>query len=72
MLRPTLREYHRSKEGTGMNRRPAHRKIRETLARVKRFFKREPESPGDPYAYVGAPRKPRLPQRSAAAQEPLD
>jgi hypothetical protein len=42
------------------------------LTRIKRFFKREPESPDDPYALVGAPKKPRLPRRSAAAAEPLD
>jgi hypothetical protein len=34
---------------------------------IKRFFKKEPESPEDPHAYVGAPKKPRLPGRSAAA-----
>ncbi len=37
--------------------------------RVKRFLKREP--PEDPYAYVGAPKKPRPPLRSASvAVEP--
>jgi hypothetical protein len=47
-------------------------RIRTWLEKVKRFFKREPESPDDPYAMVGAPKKPRLPHRSAAAAEPLD
>jgi hypothetical protein len=42
------------------------------LKRVRRFFRRGPESPDDPYALVGAPTKPRLPHRSAAAAEPLD
>lgn len=30
------------------------------------------EPPEDPYAYVGAPKKPRPPLRSAAAREPLE
>ena len=34
--------------------------------------RRGPEPPEDPYSYVGAPKKPRLPQRSASAAEPLD
>jgi hypothetical protein len=46
--------------------------IRDLLRRIKRFFRREPDFPDDPYAMVGAPKKPRLPQRSAAAAEPLD
>ena len=29
-------------------------------------------SPDDPYAYVGAPKKPKLPGRSASAAAPLD
>ncbi len=36
---------------------------------IRRFFKRQqPEPPEDPYAYVGAPKKPRPPYRSAAAE----
>jgi hypothetical protein len=36
--------------------------------RVKRWFQRpRPELPEDPYAMVTAPKKPRLPGRSAAA-----
>jgi len=46
--------------------------IRDILRRIKRFFRREPGLPDDPYAMVGAPKKPRPPQRSAAAAEPLD
>ena len=46
--------------------------IRDLLRRIKRFFRREPDFPDDPYAMVGAPKKPRLPQRSAAAAEPLE
>jgi hypothetical protein len=42
------------------------------MEKVKRFFRREPESPDDFYAMVGAPKKPRLPRRSAAAAEPLE
>jgi len=45
--------------------------LRDLLKRIKRFLKREPESPDDPYALVGAPKKPRTPSHSAAAAEPL-
>jgi hypothetical protein len=44
----------------------------EFLNRIKRLLKREPEPPEDPYAYVGAPKKPRLPRRSASAAAELD
>jgi hypothetical protein len=48
-------------------------RLRQWLQRIKRFLKKsDPESPEDPYAYVGAPKKPRPPHRSAAAAEPLD
>lgn len=43
------------------------RRFREMLNRIKRFFRREPDAPEDPYAYVTAPKKPRPPYRSAAA-----
>jgi hypothetical protein len=43
------------------------RRVREWLDTVKRFFKRKPDAPEDPYAYVTAPKKPRPPYRSAAA-----
>ena len=55
---------------------PLHRRIKAMLeALVQRIKRRkgpvtdrkEPEMPGDPYAYVTAPRKPRTPNRSAAA-----
>ena len=46
--------------------------MREWLQRIKRIFRREPDVPDDPYAYVGAPKKPRTPLRSASAAEPLD
>jgi hypothetical protein len=46
--------------------------IRDLLRRIQRFFRREPNCPDDPYAMVGAPKKPRPPQRSAAAAEPLE
>lgn len=59
-----------------MQRRSVQNKIHDAWAKIKRLLKGEPEpesgSPDDPYAYVGAPKKPRLPQRSAAAAEPLD
>jgi hypothetical protein len=35
---------------------------------IKRLFRRDPSGgPNDPYAYVTAPKKPRLPHLSAAA-----
>jgi hypothetical protein len=47
------------------------RKVQNLINRIKRMLGRNPEPPDDPYAYVGAPKKPRLPQRSAsAAAEP--
>lgn len=51
-----------------MHKRP----LRDWLRRLKRIFRREPDLPDDPYAYVGAPKKPRPPLRSASAAEPLD
>ena len=51
---------------------PRHGRLRQWFEKVKRFLKREPESPDDPYAMVGAPKKPRPPRRSAAASAPLD
>ncbi len=44
-------------------------RIRDSWTTLKRWFQRaEPEAPDDPYAYVGAPKKPRTPPRSAAAK----
>ena len=48
------------------------RTVRDLLDRIRRMFRREPGHPDDPYALVGAPKKPRLPQRGARAAEPLD
>jgi alkanesulfonate monooxygenase SsuD/methylene tetrahydromethanopterin reductase-like flavin-dependent oxidoreductase (luciferase family) len=48
------------------------RPLRDFLDRLRRFFRREPEHPDDPYALVGAPKKPRPPRRGAAAAQPLD
>jgi hypothetical protein len=42
-------------------------RIRKFVEKVKRLIRREPELPQDPYSYVGAPKKPKLPGRSAAA-----
>ena len=42
-------------------------RIRAALERIKRLFRRRPDVPEDPYAYVTAPKKPRPPGRSAAA-----
>ena len=55
-----------------MERRSWRERMRRTVASVKRLLKRErPEPPDDPYAMVTAPKKPRLPHRSAAvADEP--
>ncbi|HYL36546.1 MAG TPA: hypothetical protein VEV17_11590 [Bryobacteraceae bacterium] len=40
------------------------------LERVKRMFQHErPEPPDDPYALVGAPKKPRPPTRSSSVAE---
>jgi hypothetical protein len=42
-------------------------KLAALIEKIKRFFKKEPELPEDPYAYVTAPKTPRSPYRSAAA-----
>ena len=56
-----------------MDRHSPRRRLKEMLDRLKRFLRRrEPEAPDDPYAMVGAPKKPRPPYRRAAAAEPLD
>jgi hypothetical protein len=47
--------------------RSENSRFRQWLAAVKRFFKRKPDVPEDPYAYVTAPKKPKPPSRSAAA-----
>jgi alkanesulfonate monooxygenase SsuD/methylene tetrahydromethanopterin reductase-like flavin-dependent oxidoreductase (luciferase family) len=53
--------------------RPQSRhRLRDILDRIRRLFRREPDSPDDPYALVGAPKKPRPPYRRAAAAEPLE
>jgi len=53
-------------------RRPG--RLEQLLRKLKKWIKSEPEpeSPEDPYAYVGAPKKPRPSSRSAAAAEPLE
>ena len=55
-----------------MYRRPERSRIRELLQRIQRFFKRDPELPEDPYAMVGAPKKPKPPYRRARAAAELD
>lgn len=42
-------------------------RIRALLERIRKLFGKDPELPGDPYAYVTAPKKPRPSNRSAAA-----
>jgi hypothetical protein len=61
-----------AKEGLEMNRRSARDRFQELWRGIKRFLKRDPETPEDPYAFVGAPKRPRPPYRRAAAAEPLD
>jgi hypothetical protein len=46
------------------------RTLHELLERIRRYFRREPDD--SPYAMVGAPKKPRRPQRSASAAQPLE
>ena len=55
-----------------MDRRPGRDRLSKFWSQLKRFLKREPEPPEDPFAFVGAPKKPRPPRRSAAVAEPLD
>ena len=38
-------------------------RLRGLMDALKRLLRKEPEPPEDPYAYVGAPKKPRPPQR---------
>lgn len=45
--------------------RPAH--VQELIEKLKLWMRRKPKSPDDPYAYVGARKKPRLPNLSSAA-----
>ena len=48
-------------------------RLREFVRRaIIRFLNRPEAEPEDPYAYVCAPKKPRPPQRGAAASEPLE
>jgi hypothetical protein len=46
--------------------------IRKTRQMLRRWLKMDPEPPLDPYAWVGAPKKPRPPQRSASATAVVD
>jgi hypothetical protein len=42
--------------------------IRRTRAAIRRLLRKpDPEPPRDPYAWVGAPKKPRPPHLSASA-----
>lgn len=48
------------------SRRPVHKVL---IDQIRRWIKRqEPEHPDDPYALVGAPKKPRPPLRTLAAK----
>lgn len=55
-----------------MYRKPRHSGVYKLIDRLKRLFKREPEEPEDPYALVGAPKKPRPSLNHAAARAELD
>jgi hypothetical protein len=46
--------------------------MRKLMEKLRRLLRREPEGPPDDYAMAGAPKKPRLPGKSAAAAAPLD
>ena len=41
-------------------------RLERTLRKLKEWFRRNPKSPCDSYAYVMAPKKPRRPQPGAA------
>ena len=43
------------------------RQIKDRIVRLLKSGFKPPEPSEDPYAYVGAPKKPRPPHRSAAA-----
>ena len=62
------------REKHGHVRRSKTGRIRAALDRIKRLFRRTPDAPEDPLAYVTAPKKPRPPSRGAAAvaEEPDD
>ena len=40
-------------------------------AALQRIIRKEPEDPDEPYALVGAPKKPRTPLRTLSAAAPL-
>ena len=46
--------------------------MRKLMEKLRRLLKRGPDGPPDDYAMVGAPKKPRLPGKSAAAAAPLE
>jgi hypothetical protein len=56
-----------------MRQYPKPGRVRRILQWIERHLRmRGSEPPEDPYSYVGAPKKPRPPHRSAAAAEPLE
>jgi hypothetical protein len=46
--------------------------LEDLLAKLKARFTKNQEPPEDPYAYVGAPKKPRPPYLKDAAAAPLE
>jgi hypothetical protein len=55
-----------------MKRTSLRNRAEKALARIRKMFRRTAEPPEDPYAYVGAPKKPRAPLRGSAVAEPLE
>ncbi len=47
--------------------RPKTSRLSAAIDALKRFFKRKPNPPEDPYAYVTAPQRPRTPSRTSSA-----
>ncbi len=50
-------------------------KIQRLLEQLKAALRKKlagPEPPEDPYSYVGAPKRPRMPRLSASAKAPLE
>ncbi len=46
--------------------------LKRLLPHARHWPPANPEFPEDPYSYVGAPKKPRLPHLSASASAPLE
>jgi hypothetical protein len=62
------------RENRGHTRRSETGRIRAAVDKIRRLFRRTPDEPEDPYAYLTAPKEPKPPSRGAAAvaEEPDD